>query len=612
MIKIKRTTFTRAIFFLFFDFLIIPFSVFLAFFLRFDGSIPYQYLESGVLQNTVILSLVFSLPLFYFFRLYSFSWSFVSSAELKALLKAIILSFFFTAFSIFSLKTFEGFPRSTLIISYLLIFIFSGGIRFSKRFYLETFKKNKKDNRKSLIVGAGDAGEQLLRSIIQNRESLYNPLGFVDDSPAKKGVLIHGLKVLGKIEEIPQIVKEKEIEEIIIALPSADSFLIKRAVELGRQSKLKKIKIIPPIEEVMRGDISLNALRDINPEDLLKRDVVYLRTKEMEEFIKGKKVLITGGAGSIGSELVRQVAGLNPKLIIVLDHDETGVFNISKELENEKFEGIEKECIVGSVRDKKKIEYVFKNFMPEIVFHAAAYKHVGLMEREPEEAIKNNIIGTKNVAEMSVESGVEKFVFVSTDKAVNPTSIMGMTKRVGEIVCRIFNNQKTKFISVRFGNVLGSRGSVIPLFKEQIKRGGPVKVTHPEMKRYFMTIEESVALVIQASQMGEGGEVFVLDMGEPIKIIDLAKEMIRLSGFEPDKDIPIVFTNPQKGEKLFEEILTSEEGTTSTKNKKIFKAIQNNNFDKGKIYSFIEELEKEKDKEKKKEKLKSFFEEIKS
>ena len=602
---IKKTAFTRILFFLFFDLILIPISVLFAFLVRFEGSIPYEYFEKGIIQNMIILSVAFSLPIFYFFKLYSFSWSFVSSKELTSLLKAITISFFFISFSIFTLKTFEGFPRSTIIISYLFVFIFCGGIRFSKRIYLETFKKKETEKKKTLIIGAGEAGEQIARNILSGK-SFYNPIGFVDDSLVKQGVLIHGLKVFGRIDDMPKIIREKKVEEIIIALPSADSFTIKKAVDIGRNSGIKKIKIIPPIEEIMKEGASLKSLREINLEDLLKRDLVYFHSEKVEKFLKNKKILITGGAGSIGSELVRQTAKFSPSLLLVIDQDETGVFNISKELES--FEGFEKECIVGDIRDKEKMERVFEFFKPEIVFHAAAYKHVGLMEKEPDEAVKNNIFGTKILAEVAVKNKVENFVFISTDKAVNPSSVMGMTKRVGEIVCGSLNNDYTKFISVRFGNVLGSRGSIVPLFKEQIKKGGPVEVTHPEMKRYFMMIPEAVSLVLQASEMGEGREVFVLDMGEPVKIIDLAKEMIRLSGFEPDREIAIVFTSPSKGEKLFEEILTAEEGTISTKNKKIFKAIQKNNIENKKILLLLDCLKEEKEKGKIKEKLRLFIE----
>jgi len=559
----------KALIFLIADILLISLAVWLAFLLRFDGIIPSQYLEYQGLQRMISMALLFSLPFFYYFGLYSFSWSYVSANELISLAKAVILSFIFFAVSFLILKRFEGFPRSCLFISYFLIFIFCGTVRFSKRIYLELFKnkKTEKQRERTLIVGAGDAGEEILRSI-SSIDALYLPLGFVDDNSAKQGTMIHGLKVLGRISDIPKIVKEKQIEQIIIALPSAGSQAIKNAVMMGRKAGLKKIKVVPALAEIINGEVSIKHLRDIQVEDLLGREEILLDTKLIEESICNKAVLITGAAGSIGSELSKQISKFKPSLLLLLDQDETGIFNISKEFRNLRIKSL-----IADIRDKEKINHIFEQFKPNIVFHAAAYKHVPLMEKQSDEAIKNNIFGTKIIAEAALEQGIEKFVFISTDKAVNPTSVMGVTKRAGEMICQALNQRNsTKFISVRFGNVLNSRGSVIPIFKEQIKKGGPVEVTHPEMKRYFMVTSEAVLLVMQAASMGQGGEVFVLDMGKPIKILDLAKELIRLSGFEPDKDIPIVFTEPRPGEKFFEEILTAEEGTIATQNKNIFMA----------------------------------------
>lgn len=550
------------------DILLISLAIWLAFLLRFDGKIPAQYLEQGGLQRMILLALLFSLPIFYAYELYSFSWSHVSTNELVSLVKAVVLSFAFFALSFFILETFKNFPRSTIFISYFLIFIFCGGVRFTKRIYLEIYSRKKINKQeRTLIVGAGDAGAEILRSILAS-DSFYLPLGFVDDNQTKQGIAIHGLKVLGKINDIPEIVKEKQIEQIIIALPSAGSQTIKNAVLMGRKAGLKKIKVVPLLEEIINGQVSVRHLREIRAEDLLSREEVLLDTKLIEEFICNKVVLITGAAGSIGSELSKQVFKFKPSLLLILDQDETGIFNISKEFRN-----LTIKSFVADIRDKERINQIFRKFRPDIVFHAAAYKHVPLMEEQPDEAVKNNIFGTRIVAQAALAHGTEKFIFVSTDKSVNPTSVMGATKRVGEMICQNFNQRNsTKFISVRFGNVLDSRGSVIPIFKKQIKKGGPVEVTHAEMKRYFMVTLEAVLLVMQAGAMGQGGEVFVLDMGEPIKILDLAKELIRLSGFEPDKDIPIVFTEPRPGEKLFEEILTAEEGTITTKNEKIFMA----------------------------------------
>lgn len=569
----NRTARSRMLFFIIGDILLIPLSIYLAFLLRFDANISSQYFP--IIQKVIILALIFLLPIFYFFRLYAFSWSYVSTNELVSLAKATTLGFLFLGITLYISKDFPffaGFPRSTLFISYFLVFIFCGGARFAKRIYLEVLKGgiDKREKERTLIVGAGDAGEQILRSIQISKNSSYLPVGFVDDNSVKQGEMIHGLKVLGKIEDIPEIVENHQIKEMIIALPSAGSSTIKRAVEMGRKARLKKIKVVPSIAEIINGEVSLSNIRDVQVEDLLGREPVLLDTKSIENFILNKIILITGVAGSIGSELSRQVAKFRPSQLLLLDRDETGIFNISEELED-KFPRLKVHSTIADIKNEGKMDAIFKEFCPDIVFHVAAYKHVPLMEAHPDEAIKNNIFGTKTVTAKAQKYGIEKFIFVSSDKAINPTSIMGATKRVGEMICQVLNQKNTtKFISVRFGNVLDSRGSVIPTFREQIKRGGPVEITHPEMQRYFMITPEACLLIMQAGAMGQGGEVFVLDMGEPIKISDLARELIKLSGLEPDKDIPLVFTQPRPGEKFFEEILTAEEGTIATQHQKIF------------------------------------------
>ena len=570
----KKTALTKIIFFAVMDIFCVVISIWAAFLLRFDFNIPTLYIP--FIYKMVGLAVIFVLPIFYFQKLYSFSWSYVSTNELISLFKATTIAFIFLSVAIFVSHYFPyfiNFPRSTIIVSYLLVFIFCGAVRFSKRVYLRITGQNRMLEKEiTLIVGAGDAGEQILRSIISSNKSHYHPIGFVDDNPIKKGVVIHGLKVLGKVSDIPEMVRIHQIRQIIIALPSVSGKKIREAVELGKKAGVWKIKIAPPLYEVIRGQVSFKNLKDVEVEDLLGRDEVNLNTKQIESFVKDKLILITGAAGSIGSELSRQVVKFKPKIILLLDQDETGIFNIAKELENN-FPGLKIQRLVADVTNKEKISKIFKEYSPQIVFHAAAYKHVPLMEENADEAVKNNIFGTENLVKASVDFNVEKFVFISTDKAVNPTSIMGATKRVGEMICQLANKKnKTKFISVRFGNVLNSRGSVIPIFREQIKRGGPIEVTHPDMKRYFMLTSEACLLVLQAGAMGSGGEVFVLDMGNPVKILDLAKEMVRLSGLVLDKDIAIVFTGIRPGEKLFEEILTAEEGTIATQNKKIFTA----------------------------------------
>lgn len=570
-IFIKKESFLKLTFFLIADAILISLSAYLAFIVRFEGQIPNQY--SLNILGVILLSLIITIPIFYFSKLYYFTWSYVSTDELISLIKATGLSFLILTASFFILREhpiFTGFPRSTLFISYFFIFIFCGGLRFSKRIYLQIFSKGKEEKERTLIIGAGDAGEQILRSILASKSRFFSPIGFVDDNPAKQGIFIHGLKVLGKIEDIPKIVKNNQVKGMIIAMPSAGALFIKKAVEKGREAGLRKIKIIPLFTEIIDGQVSVSNLKDLQVEDLLLREPVLLDFTLIENFIKNKKILITGAAGSIGSELCQQVANFKPSLLVMLDQDETGIFNISEEIKR-KFPNLKFSPVISDIQDKDTIDYIFNKFQPEVVFHAAAYKHVPLMEIYPTEAVKNNIFGTKTLADAALKYEVNDFIFISTDKAINPSSIMGTSKRIGEMIGQVLNQRNsTKFTSVRFGNVLDSRGSVIPIFKERIQKGGAIEITHPEMKRYFMLISEACLLVMQAGAIGKGGEVFVLDMGKPIKILDLAKELIKLSGLEPDKDIPIVFTQPRPGEKLFEEILTTKEETVATKSEKIF------------------------------------------
>jgi FlaA1/EpsC-like NDP-sugar epimerase len=569
---IKQAPWVKMVVLLGADIFLISFSIWFSFFLRFEGAIPEQYFS--MIRSIVVLASVYCIPIFYFTGLYSFTWSYVGIGELISLMKASAIGFIFLTATIYFSKefpVFTGYPRSTLIISFCMVVILCGSARFAKRIYKSLINKEIGKSR-TLIVGAGDAGEQILRSILSSSTSEYFPIGFVDDNNNKKGVFIHGLKVLGGVADIPEVIERNKISQLIIALPSAGSEIIREAVELAKISGVKKIKITPPLSEIINGQISFGSLKDVDVVDLLNRNEFILDTTQIENFIKNKTVLITGAAGSIGSELSRQVSKFNPALVLLLDQDETGIFSISEELKKT-FLNLKIKSIIADVADGNKIDGIIKNFKPQIVFHAAAYKHVPLMEENPDEAVKNNVFGTENLAKACVANGVERFVFISTDKAVNPISIMGSTKRIGEMICQAFNKRgTTKFISVRFGNVLDSRGSVIPIFREQIKKGGPIEVTHPDMKRYFMLIPEACLLVMQSGAIGEGGEVFVLDMGKPVKILDLAKEMIRLSGLTLDKDIAIVFTGIRPGEKLFEDILTAEEGTGATKYQRIFKA----------------------------------------
>ncbi len=572
----KRNTTTRMLFFAALDIISVAAALWFAFLIRFDSQIPAEYYP--FIARIIVLAVVLLLPTFYVKRLYSFTWSYVSSSELIAVVTATSISFALLAAAIFIsdyFPRFLNFPRSTIIIAYLLTLVFTSASRLSKRIYLQMVSLRRMENKtRTLIVGAGDAGEQLLRNMLSAKNNPYFPVGFLDDSPIKKGVTIHGLKVLGKIDDLPFIAAKVDAKQLIIALPSADSKLIRKVIELGRNAQIRKIKVAPSLNEFIRGEISLKNLRDVDASDLLGRGEVILDEKSIEQFIKGKRLLVTGAAGSIGSELCRQVARFAPAAVMMLDQDETGIFTIAKEMK-EHVTDSKLYSVVADITDEQKMHTVFAEYQPEVVFHAAAYKHVPLMEVQPDQAVKNNVFGTEVLARTAVEAKVEKFVFISTDKAVNPTSVMGATKRFGEMICQAYHQKGvTKFVSVRFGNVLDSRGSVIPIFREQIKKGGPVEVTHPDMERYFMLVSEACLLVMQAGAMGNGGEVFVLDMGKPVKIIDLAREMIQLSGFTPDVDIAIIFIGVRPGEKLFEEILTAEEGTAVTHHHKIFTANQ--------------------------------------
>ena len=572
-----KTGFKRRAFFFISDILIISFAMFASFWLRFNGVIPDLYMKS--LPYFILLSLFLKLTFLMVFNLYDISWRFVSLDGLIKVFKALSLGSLALGVTLFLLRTsapFEAspFPRSILLVDYIFSFVLIGSLRISKRVLVEGVKsafKNKEGKIKVLIYGAGSAGEQITREMLRKKDSNYFPVGFVDDDQTKQGINIHGVKVLGKRGNIQKICKTYKIDEVIIALPSAHSREIKEITENIRESNLiEKIKILPNVTDLIDGKVTLSDIHEIELEDLLGRSPVKIDFKAIKDFIQDKRVLITGAGGSIGSELSRSILQFNPRTLIVFDIDETEIFHLLNNLEFSKKEIIP---VIGDIKDESKMASVFESLSPQIVIHSAAYKHVPVLEQYPEEAVKTNVLGTKVLAELSLKHNVEKFVFISTDKAINPTSVMGATKRVGEELLKIFNQKnKTKFISVRFGNVLGSRGSVIPLFKEQIKKGGPVQVTHPEMKRYFMITSEAVLLVLEASAVGQGGEVFVLDMGEPIKILDLAKEMIRLSGYEPDVDIPIVFTDIRPGEKLFEEILSAEEGVESTDYEKILKA----------------------------------------
>lgn len=424
--------------------------------------------------------------------------------------------------------------------------------------------------KKILIVGAGEAGEMMLQEIERHPELDYEVVGLVDDDTDKLGKTIENVKVLGSIKALPKIIHEKSIDEVHIAIPSAEGGLIRNIINVCEENRTQ-FKIVPCLWEIINGNLSINQIRQVNENDLLGRETVIIDKKDVCYLVKGKRVMITGGGGSIGSELCRQVAQFDPESLIIFSRGENSLYNIGLEL-NHKFPELLIKIVVGNVEDRGKVDNCLQNNKPSIIFHAAAHKHVPLMEQNTEEAIKTNVFGTKNLVESAIENNVETFVLISTDKAINPTSVMGASKRIAEMIIQHFSSvqTRTKLLAVRFGNVIGSRGSAVPLFKKQIEYGGPVTVTHPEIVRYFMTIPEAVQLILQSVTIGKGGEVFVLDMGDPIKLLDLARNLIILSGFIPEKDIKIEFTGLRTGEKLYEEPLSKRENVNATKNGMIF------------------------------------------
>ena len=548
-------------------------AAFISIYLRFDsGAIPANYLNMlvGYLPLTVLIYLI----CFLFFKIYGRIWRYAGTVELVAIVIACGLGS--TVWYFASVGIGYVLPRLLYIMTGILLMLFIGSSRMALRMYSyvtnkSKYKKLQRKKNKVLIIGAGDAGALLLNEIEHYHVANRQVVGFIDDDKNKIGKSLQGVKILGNRNDIIKVVKIEDIDEIIIAMPSVKGEEIKSIINICKQTDCR-LTIVPGLYEILEGSISINQLRPVDVEDLLGRDPVKLDTTAVKEYLSGKIVLITGAGGSIGSEIVRQVAKMQPAKLLLLGKGENSIYEITQEMKIE-YPQLKTVPIIADVRDKERINAIMDYFKPQVVFHAAAHKHVPLMEYQPAEAVRNNILGTKVVADEAAAHNVETFVMISTDKAVNPTSVMGCTKRVAEMYVQSMNkNSNTRFVAVRFGNVLGSRGSVIPLFKTQIAKGGPVTVTHANMKRYFMTIPEASQLVLQAGAMAKGGEVFVLDMGEPVRIYDLAKDLITLSGLIPDKDIEIKITGLRPGEKLFEELLSAEDGTEKTKHHKIFTA----------------------------------------
>lgn len=553
------------------DIILINVSYALALYMRFDGSIVgNQFVEYfGKYKEHFIYITLIKIVIFFYFKLYKSVWKYASITELMNIVVASIVSNTAVLSYMFIMQA--NLPRSIYPLATLLDMVLIGGVRFSLRAFNSVdggiFKKG--NRKRIMIIGGGDAGAMVIREYRNHTQLNSKPVGIIDDNEKKHGHIINGVPVVGGRSDIPIMVKKLKIDEIIIAMPSASKKEIGNIVEIAKTTKCK-LKILPGMFELIGGKVSLNKIRDVDIEDLLGREEIKVDLHEITSYVTNKVVLITGGGGSIGSELCRQIASFNPKKLIILDIYENNAYDIQNELLR-KYKNINLRVVIGSIRDKDRMNELMDNERPEVVFHAAAHKHVPLMEASPKEAIKNNVFGTLNLAQAADKYGVDKFVMISTDKAVNPTNIMGASKRMCEMIIQsIDRTSQTDFVAVRFGNVLGSNGSVIPLFKRQIAEGGPVTVTHKDVIRYFMTIPEAVELVIQAGAMAKGGEIFVLDMGEPVKIIDLARDLIRLSGFDPEVDMPIKITGLRPGEKLYEELLLDEEDISATKHNKIF------------------------------------------
>lgn len=567
------------------DLLLLAASFYGAHLVRFDFKIPAQtYLSIKWVLPFVVM---FKIIVFYFFDLYRGMWRYTSLADLFNIIKASTFSTL-VVISIVLFKTrFHGFSRSVFVIDWCLTILFISSFRLSVRIYFEHFEKDKPwgsvfstvlglvpkmqpGKKNLLIIGAGDCGEKIIREIRDNTQLRYNVVGFLDDDSTKVGKKIHGIPVLSYIGDINEVAKKIKADEVLIAIPSASSSQMRNIIEHCKETGIG-FKTIPGMGELIDGKVTINAIREVAYRDLLGRELIKLDEEQIGAYLKGQSVLVTGAGGSIGSELCRQICRFRPERVVLFERAETPLYEIELELK-QSFGSIKIIPILADVQDIRQIEKAFENHRPQTVFHAAAYKHVPMLEMQPWKVVKNNILGTSNIVEVTNKFNVERFVFVSTDKAVRPANVMGASKRVAEMLVQSQNGceiLQTRFMIVRFGNVVGSVGSVVPLFRKQIERGGPVTVTDPEVTRYFMTIPESCQLILQAGAMGNGGEIFILKMGTPIKIDDMARDLIRLSGLEPDVDIAIEYIGLRPGEKLNEELIIEGEGIIPTAHEKI-------------------------------------------
>ena len=541
-----------------------------------------QFKQSWLVQQYPLLLVFFiiiKLPIFWLFKQYRGWWRYVGISDLVGILRASLISTLVIVALWYALlesgairqklqnatEVSQGIFMADMFATVLML----GGLRIVIRLYHEEFRTAEGGHLKRfLIVGAGNAGEALLREIHRMPVALYEVIGFIDDDVVKQRIDIHGIPVLGTVEQLPEICKQRNIEEIAIAMPSATHHQLRRVVQVCEGTKIR-FRTVPSITDIASGKFRVSQIRDVDINDLLGREAVQLDLDLIEAFARDKTILVTGAGGSIGSEMCRQLCNFNPKLLLLIEQAENPLFYMERELRKQ-FPTVCIKAIICNITDRIRVEEIFERYRPQVIIHAAAHKHVPLMELNPGEAIKNNVVGTQVIADAADKYGATNVVMISTDKAVNPTSVMGSSKRIAEMYIQDLNRtSETHFVTVRFGNVLGSDGSVVPIFKKQIAEGGPVTVTHPEMKRYFMTIPEASQLVLQAATMGEGGEIFLLDMGEPVKIVDLARELITLSGFRPGEDIEITFTKPRPGEKLFEELSIKGEDMQPTRHPKI-------------------------------------------
>lgn len=557
---------------LIYDMIAIYLSMVLALFVRFEFKLNtnvQSYLN--VLHHYIVTIMIVTLIIFYFTHMYSSLWIYAGANEMANIVAACILASVSQLIIITYLPP-EGdsMPRSYYVLYAGILFVLEFSSRFAYRAVRSMANKRVEMSSKTnvMLIGAGSAGAALIREISHSSSIDKRVVCVIDDSRNKIGNYISGIRIVGNRYDIPESVKQFEVDEIIIAMPSVSQKEIKEILDICKDTGCE-LKRLPGMYQLVNGEVSLSKLKKVDVNDLLGRNPIEVDLDSIMDYVSNKVVLVTGGGGSIGSELCRQIASHNPKQLVIVDIYENSAYDIQNELKG-KFPNLNLEVLIASVRNTKRMDLIFEKYRPDIVYHAAAHKHVPLMEDSPNEAVKNNVLGTWKVVQAADKWHVKRFVMISTDKAVNPTNIMGASKRVCEMIIQTYDkHSKTEFVAVRFGNVLGSNGSVIPLFKKQIEEGGPVTVTHPDIIRYFMTIPEAVSLVLQAGAYAKGGEIFVLDMGEPVKILDLAKNLILLSGHKPDEDIKITFTGLRPGEKLYEEMLMKEEGMQETENKLI-------------------------------------------